>query len=156
MADDDGKKVKKKKRQTNKTILNKKGITKKQLKESIENLQGNISDVSKAFGYTVKNRGVIYRLIAKFDLIKELRLARGYEKRLEEITADLAVEINLEALLSMNPKKLQKQDVILLIFNLKSLAGFVEASDKKDIELDDNAVKDLIEVLKLKRENDNE
>jgi hypothetical protein len=138
------------------TSLNKKGITRAELKNAIEILQGNVSDIAKTFGYSLSNRGVIYRLIAKYNLVEDLKLARGYENRLQELTGQLAIDINLEALLSMNPKKLSKQDVVLLIFNLKALSGFIEAVGKQDNDIDDMSINDLIEVFKSKRKNDNE
>lgn len=138
------------------TSLNKTGITKAELSEAISKLNGNISEISKCFNLE-NNRSVIYKLIAKYNLITELQDARGYENNLEVLVGNLAVEINLEALLSMNPKKLSKQDVTLLIFNLKACAKWVEAvASKDDKDNNDGSINQLLDKLDQFRQKDNE
>lgn len=139
-----------------KTNLSKLSVPKEELIKVIQDLNGNLSEVAKCFNLQ-KNRGLLYKLIAKYDLVEELRKARSYKNNLEELTKDLAIEINLEALLSMSLRadKLNKQDVSLLIFNLKACAKWVEATIKQDESIDDNSINQLLDKLNTFRQEDN-
>ena len=63
------------------------------------------------------------------------------------LLGDIAVDITLDTLLKLTPGELQKQDVVLLIFILKSCAGFMEARLKDDDKFDDSSIDNLVNAI---------
>lgn len=124
-----------------------KRIPKDELERVIISLNGNVSDITEYFGYKKDCRNIIYRAIAKYDLVDTLKTARGYEKRMTSLLGDIAVDITLDTLLKLTPGELQKQDVVLLIFILKSCAGFMEARLKDDDKFDDSSIDNLVNAI---------
>jgi len=124
-----------------------KRIPKDELEKVIINLNGNVSDITEYFGYEKDCRNIIYRAIAKYDLVDTLNTARGYEKRMTSLLGDIAVDLTLDTLLKLKPGELQKQDVVLLIFILKSCAGFIEARIKDDDKFDDSSIDNLVNAI---------
>ncbi len=138
---------------TKSTLIEQKGLTKEALSGAIIALNGNINNIAKHFGYKEDSRSTIYKLIAKYDLNETLKTARGYENRLNDLIGEIAIELTLDTLLKLKPGNLQKQDVVLLIFILKSCAGFIEAKVSNDsLPQDDSSINNLIRAIELSRE----
>jgi hypothetical protein len=117
-------------------------ISKLALKKAIKKHEGNITEVAESFGYEKNSRHTIYKRIAQFGLIEELKLVRNSDDFIKDMIGFIAKEKLLELLSNIEtdkPSQLTKSEGLILIFALKTCAGFVEATEKSQQEINNTA-----------------